>query len=351
MIPGAYVLTSELTIDGELHADVSQNIYTATVEETVAGLYCCELTLLNHGEDGYFYFDRNDFGFGSEIRFDIVIGAANQPLFQGYIMGLEAVYLEGCGSRLTILAEDKLQDLRMTRRTRTFEDVSDADVMEILAQEHSLQPAFESLSGPSYPLIAQTNLSDLAFLRQCARRLNAELWLDGSTLHIAPRAVRGTERVSIGYGAGLRSFEVRADLAHQCTECIVSGWDPSSKEAIREQADDSSVSGELNGQMSGGAILQDAFGPRPHAVVHTIPLSSAEAQAVAEARYRERARQFVCGSGVADGDPLIRVGTTLELLQLGQMFDGEYYVTRACHTYGIENGYETEFEVARTWIG
>lgn len=350
MLPGAYVLTNKLSIDGIFNADVSQNIVAATIEESIDGLYRCEIELVNFSTSQYLYFDRSAFDFGSEIEFSVGMGPQEGRLFHGFIMGLEASYINGGGTRLTILAEDRLQELRMTRRSRTFEDVSDVDAMRTVAQEHSLETDFDSFSGPTYPVLAQTNLSDLAFLRQCARRLNAELWLDGNILHLATRPSRATERVTLGYGANLQSFQVLADLAHQCTELSVSGWDVSAKEAIRESADESAISNELNGGRSGSAILQAAFGERKQSLVHTIPLSTEEATAIAEARYREKARQFVTGNGTADGNPNIRVGTTLELSQLGPLFDGEFYVVRTCHTTSIDNGYQTEFDVERASV-
>jgi hypothetical protein len=37
--------------------------------------------------------------------------------------------------------------------------------------------------GPTYKILAQVNQSDLAFLRERARTIDAELWLDGRTLN------------------------------------------------------------------------------------------------------------------------------------------------------------------------
>ena len=39
------------------------------------------------------------------------------------------------------------------------------------------------------------------------------------------RTDRNAGTINLTYGAALMSFEVRADLAHQCTEMGVSGWD------------------------------------------------------------------------------------------------------------------------------
>jgi len=351
MLPAIYTLTSQISIDGRVNNGMSANVSAATVTETVAGLYACEIELLNHDASGYLYFDRNQFNFGSKIELAVGLGAQTETLFEGFITGLEARYLDGGGSRLTILAEDALQNLRMTRRTRTFEEVTDEEVMSQIAQEHSLQTNFEELSGPTYRVLAQTNLSDLAFLRQSARRLNAELWIAGGRLHAARRSARGANRVILAYGANLRSFQGRADLAHQCTEFAVGGWDVQAKTMIRETAGASAISSELNGLNGGSAILEDAFGPRVASIVHTVPLTTAEARAVSEAEYQKKARRFVTGRGTADGNPRLRVGAILELSQLGQMFDGDYYIVQTTHSIDLDHGYTTDFEVERAGIG
>ena len=72
---------------------------------------------------------------------------------------------------------------------------------------------------------------------------------------------------------------------------------------------------------------------------------------MAKARYRERARRFLKGKGVADGNPHLRVGTTLNLSGLGPMFNGKYYVTLARHTFDVRKGYRTTFETSRPGIG
>ena len=351
MLPGTYVLTNRIALDGTFNPGVSQNVVAANVTETIDGLYACEIELLNHDISGYLYFDRHAFDFGTEIAYSVGIGPSEDVLFKGYVTGLEARYVDGGGSRLTILAEDGLQNLRMTRRTRTFEDVTDEDVMRTIAQEHSLQPRFENLAGPTHRVLAQTNLSDLAFLRECARRLNAEIWLDDGDLHVAPRSSRGSDRLQLAYGANLRTFRIRADLAHQCTELSVGGWDVQAKEGIQETAGVSTISNELNGLQGGSAILSEAFGERPASIVHTVPRTTGEARAIAQAEYQIKARRFVTGSGTADGDPAIRVGTILEISQLGAMFDGEYYIVSTCHSVDLDVGYQTEFEVERAGIG
>ena len=72
---------------------------------------------------------------------------------------------------------------------------------------------------------------------------------------------------------------------------------------------------------------------------------------MADARYRKRARRFVTGIGVTDGNPNIRVGTTIELQGIGPLFEGKYYATAVRHTFDLMHGYRTTFEVQRPGLG
>jgi phage protein D len=143
---------------------------------------------------------------------------------------------------------------------------------------------------------------------------------------------------------------VLADLAHQRTAVRVSGWDVGGKEAIDVEVGSSAIQAELNGRRAGGAVLQ-ALAPRTERVALSVPLSRQEAQAMAEARYRARARSFVRGQGMVEGSARLRVGTTVDLQNVGPYFDGPYYVTLARHSFDLLYGYRTVFQVERPGIG
>jgi phage protein D len=69
--------------------------------------------------------------------------------------------------------------------------VTDEAVIRQIAGEHGLT-ADVALTGPKHRVLAQLNQSDLAFLRDRARAVEAELWMDGSTLWARTRASRTT---------------------------------------------------------------------------------------------------------------------------------------------------------------
>jgi uncharacterized protein len=321
------------------------------VHETADGLYACEAVFANWGaaterDVGYLLFGRDTLDFGK----DFLVAFAGHTVFRGRITGLEAGFPEGSPPQLTVLAEDRLQDLRMTRRTRTFADVSDADVFRRIAGDHGLTPDLD-VTGPTHAALAQLNLSDLAFLRERARAVGAELWVDDRTLHAAPRSGRGATTATLAYGGDLRELTVLADLAEQRTSVTVTGWDVGGKSGIAESADAGALGGELGGDESGAGILGDRLAERIETVAVPVSPATAEARARAEALFRRRARRFVRGRGVATGNPRLRVGAKVTLEGLGALFSGDYYLAECRHVFDDVRGYRTEIAVERAGIG
>ena len=145
----------------------------------------------------------------------------------------------------------------------------------------------------------------------------------GSTIaRFTPRRVAAAVRHrEVHLWEDLLEFSVLADLAHQRTAVRVSGWDVGEKQAIDVEVGSSVIQAELNGRRAGSAVLQ-ALAPRTERIALAVPLSRQEAQTMAEARYRACARSFVRGQGVVDGSARLRVGTTIELQNVGALFDG-----------------------------
>lgn len=341
-----------LRVDGQDAADLAGALVGMAVAERQDGMARAELVFgawgLSGGAPGYALFDRRRLEFGRRIE----VRLGDEPVFAGRIVALEGRFpADGVGeSRLAVLAEDALQDLRMTRRSRSFENLSDDELVRRIAGEHGLQARAET-NGPTHALIAQVNQSDLALLRERALALGAELWIDGDTLHVAPRPARAGTPIVLNYGASLKAFDVRADLAGQRSRLTVGGWDVAAKRAIAESAEASVLDAELDGGDGGIALLQRSFGERADTLAHRAPASAAEARAIAEATLRQIGRRFVSGRGVAEPTPSLRTGRVVELRGLGPLFDGRYVVTEFCHRFDAQLGAATEFAVERPAIG
>lgn len=343
-------------VEGDLKGELARDLVRLEVEEDTAGLKRLSARFTAVGPaagvstERLQYLDGAAFDFGQ--RMDVSIGPARgeRTIFQGFVSGMEVEYHEGRPPEVCVFAEDRLMDLRMTRRSRTYENVTDADIASQIANDHGLRVEADA-EGPTYDVVQQWNMSDLAFLRERARLIQAEIWLQQDTLYFQTRDRRGGSEITLVQGNHLIDAQARADLAHQRTRVKVSGYDASNREAVNEEAGAEAIAAEVPAGESGVSILERAFGERVSYRVREAPLSGVEAAAWARAEFLRRARGFVTVAGITSGTPDMMVGSRLTLERMGHPFDGAgYYVTRVRHTYDLTDGHRTHFAAERATI-
>lgn len=352
-----YSARPRIEIAGEIAQDLVDGVLSLAVHEDAQGLYRCEATFGNwgsgaqaSGDVGYLYFNRQLLDFGASLKVTTGSSEAEGTIFDGRIMAIEGRFPAQSPPEILILAEDKFQDLRMGRKSRSFEDVTIEDLAGRIAREHGLAAETDA-PGPIYRVLTQLNRSDLAFLRDCARRVDAEVWIEGDTLRMQARARRETDAVSLVFGERLREASICADLAQQRSALVLGGWNVTAKAAIEVRADATCLGAELGENQSAEAVLTASLGERVERLVREVSLDDTEAQALAEADYRRRARRFLTGHAICEGDARIRVGAKVTLGSLGALFDGDYYVAEATHLFDQKQGYLTRFAVERPGLG
>jgi uncharacterized protein len=219
-----------------------------------------------------------------------------------------------------------------------------------LAREHGLK-ADVAADGPQYDVVHQANQSDLAFLRERARLVQAEVWSTGNTLHFRSRTRRQSTSLTLVQGTHLLAVRLCADLAHQRSAVVITGFDARQQRVIDEQAGAEVVDAEITGGRSGPRLVERALGATTTYRVREAALTAEEAAAWARAEMLRRGRRFVTVSGTTRGSPDMVVGSRLRLDLVGAPFDGDgYYVTRVTHTFDHHQGLRTRFEAERATL-
>ncbi len=344
-------------VDGSVVGELARDTRRLEITEANDGLrtlrvWLTGLSATDSGADEQLgYLDGRLVSFGSRLEVSIGPPDHDRAVFDGKVSGIEVSWSETSDPLIVLFAEDVLMDLRMTRRMRTYEQMSDADIARAIAGEHGLSATADA-SGPTYDVVQQWNVSDLAFLRERADRIGAEVWAQGDTLYFQRRTQRSAPDVpTLVRGADLLDVEARADLSHQRTEVAVSGYDAHQVESAKGTAGPSALGAEARGGRTGPDTLRRAFGERGTYLVLEAPLKRTEADDWAKAEMLRRARRFVTVSGVTSGSPSMTVGSRVTLDRVGTPFDGgEYYVTAVRHTYDLTQGFRTSFEAERPFI-
>jgi uncharacterized protein len=347
-------------VDGETRGELARDLLHLEVEETTRGLktLCARLLALRAGrrerEEDLLYLDGGVLDFGKALEVSIGPPGQERTIFHGRVSALEADFREHRLPEVVVFAEDDLMRLRLTRRLRTYVNETDAGIAKAIATAHGLD-ASTAADGPTYDVVQQLNQSDLAFLRDRARLVQAEIWVEDGTLNFKTRPRRTGTEVTLAEGPDLISTQIRADLAHQRRTVRVSGYDAQRQAVIDEEAGAEAIAAEIQGGRTGPRTLRGAFGERGGVGVslrvREAPLNSREAADWAKAEMLRRSRQFVTVVATTAGTPELMVGSRVTLEDVGAPFDGPgYYVTRVCHAYDLHSGHRTHFEAERPTI-
>jgi phage protein D len=344
-------------MDGQEVAALGTACFRLDTMEDDTGLSTLEAVFLNldHPTEGkpvdFLYFDRQVVDFGKKIEVAFQVTGTSTTIFQGIVTAIGGEFPEAREPELILHAEDALAPLRMRRRTRVFDNASDSDIVQQVANDAGLSPTVQ-LDGPTYAQHLQVNQSDLDMLRERTGAVDGMVILQDHALTVEQRSAAADTPIPLTNYNELLRFTVLADLAHQRTKVRVHGWDVAAKQAIHETSDNDDARGIAGpGGRTGPEILAGFWADAAEDMHLEMPASTLEARTLAKATMQRRARSFVRGRGMANGNPKMRVGTRVELIDIGAFFSGVYQLTSVRHAFDMSYGYRTHFEVSRADLG
>jgi phage protein D/phage baseplate assembly protein gpV len=287
------------------------------------------------------WIDHASLAIGTEMEILMGRGEARDRVGIGEIVALELDQRPGT-VRVIIQAFDRAHRLHRGRHVRTFQQVTDADVVSRIAQDAGLQADADSDSNQHEYLI-QDNLSDYSFLSERALLAGMELSVDDETVKFKRPNGASAQPVELSWEEGLIEFAVRLTAADQVSEVEVRGWDPGQKQAITSTVTDSQAAPSIG--VNPSDIRSSAFGSATALVTDRPVKDAAQAKAIAQAALDHATGAIVRADGRVSGNPHIRAGARIRIQGMGERLSGTYDVTSSTHVCSPSTGYETSFSV------
>ncbi|MBB4907040.1 phage baseplate assembly protein V [Actinophytocola algeriensis] len=342
---------------------------------------------------------------GSEITITGA-GPAGEALtlLTGEVTGLEA-QIRGMTQRTIVRGYTAEHRLQRARRSRSFVNVTDADVARRIATEAGLTVRDVRCSGFTHSYLAQVNQTDWEFLDARARETGCEFGVVAGEFHFHPSGGGlAAKEVAIRYPDDLISFRPRITAGNLTPDVEVRVWDPLARKAVAENVSMVSggehsprslgqrftstgrpgalgglgrvgsalASGDLGGVASGLSGLGGAggaggagsalggmlgspvgyLGPRPSATANIRsdrPFARASAMptagpTVAGAFGTAAGSTFAEAEGEVKGNAAVQPGAVLTISGVQAEFAGTWRVSRARHVFDdLEFGYRVIF--------
>src|SRR5205823_14928591 len=106
---------------------------------------------------------------GRSVTIATRVGQSQHSIFDGEVVELEPDYVPG-KQRLVVRAFDRLHRLARGQHVRSFQNVTDGDIIQTIGNEVGLQCEV-SEANEVYPYVLQDNETNLEFLRDRATSL------------------------------------------------------------------------------------------------------------------------------------------------------------------------------------
>ncbi|HEY0452644.1 phage baseplate assembly protein V [Actinophytocola sp.] len=321
----------------------------------------------------------------------------NETLIKGEVTSIEA-RCEGHLIYTIIRGYEKAHRLQRAKRSRTFVNMSDADIAEEVASAAGLDIGKIVPSRTTHDHIAQVAQTDWDFLTQRAREIGYETVVVGGEFFFRPASGRpaggglGGALGAVASAAGdllglsdkltfkknLMSFHPRISAANITPDVEVRVWDSKDARVVSSRSAATTGTATIPGQEP--ADLADSFtdgllpplpslpalppipglpkidfGTSPSNTAYVVvdrPLAfgTAAARAVEEAAKGVAdhiGSTFAEAEGDALGDPKIQAGAQVDIDGVPEQFKGKWTVTNARHVFdAAENGYHTRFWVS-----
>jgi phage protein D len=344
------VAAYEITVNGnrmppEAEVDLVQLEISEAVDEI--GMFALWLNAGEQPSGAVRWVDDNLFREGNDLRIKLGYSAPLSDMMVGDVTAVEPEFPPSGPITLTVRGYDRLHRLGHERKTRSFKNMTDSDIASQIAQERGLTADVEA-TRITHEYLLQNNQTDMEFMQERAALLRYELRVEGTRMLFRPPGESAGKASSLTYGQNLIRFSPRVSVSTQTASIKVQGWSAKQKQTVTGQASSDDVSARLGGTQLGAAVLEQIAGSAAATVVDAPPMSQEEADTSAKGWVHDAAFRYVTGDGVCLGDPSMRAGTVVEILNLGQRFSGLYYVTSATHRVSPRGGYTTAFSFRRS---
>ncbi|WP_372365482.1 phage late control D family protein [Candidatus Uabimicrobium sp. HlEnr_7] len=322
-------------------------IESAQIDEEINTPAMCVIKISNIDTEkgNWKYMESKILNLGDEITISMGIDAI-QPVFSGEIVAIDFEFSENL-STISIRGYDRLHRLQLEDKTRTFTEIKDSDLAQKIAGDWGLSNQVES-TQTVYPYLCQNNQHDLEFLLQRAKRIRYELGVDDKKLFFRKSKENSGSVASLEYKVHFSNFSPTLSTVYRGSKVKVQGWDVKNKAVISGQSSSGQKVSQMGAKSAGDSLTKKAFKKSSTTIVGENIIDATEAKTIAGAQYNASLIETVEGEGHCMGNPVIRIGKTIELLGIGRL-SGVYYVFSTTHRID-DSGYTTSFGVRRTGI-
>lgn len=228
-----------------------------------------------------------------------------------------------------LLLECKHPVFKMTlaRRSRSFHDLKDSEVLESILQEYGLQATVQATTIKRNEIV-QFDLTDWDFIQLRAESNGMVCSIDQDAVTIAPPDLGQDPVLAPVFGGSIIELDLETDARHQFDLVKATAWDFVNQEMAESESTEPAVP---QAGRTDGPGLASAIQSGEEILRHAGRGQTDDLQIWADATLLRRRLAKIKGNVIIQGNHDAKPGKQIELHGVGEQFSGRVYVSGVAH--------------------
>lgn len=352
----AYGVGCRIVVNGAEAVGLAGHVYQVVVDEQLQLPAMFAITLTDDQDRDII--NRTGLRAGADVEIFVTGQGAEGDghLVKGDVVAVECDY-DHEGSVVVVRGYAASHRLHRGRRTRTFLDSTDSDIVKRIADEARIPIGEIEATSEVHQHVTQANQTDWEFLTGRARAIGYGLGMfkgrlgfgkPGKSSEAPPATDADADAAAndaryLVFHYNLLAFHGRLSAAEQVAKVEVRGWNQDKKEPVVARASGGTVSADL--KVTDPSRLARTFGDPTYVAVTTPVSSEREAGDAARALAERIGSAFAEADGTSVGSTVLHAGTAVRVSRVTKDFDGAYVLSHTRHVIdGL--GYRTHFTIS-----
>jgi len=356
--------STSVRVNGEGGDSLYRCIQSITVDEDIeaGSSFSIQLSACREDDGSYPYIGDDNLEFWNRVSIYAAFPAQTEVVIDGYISNVTiSTDPDADSATVEILGVDASAEMNLVDKRKVWKGKSYEDIAREVIGQYKLKPVIAEVADstasanvPPHP-VAQRG-TDLAFVRELARRKGYEFFVQGGSAYFRPAQLTGTPQklIAVNFGNQTNCTRISIDAdGTKPTEAEIQFIDPMTGEipdppVLEKESGLPALGARTLSQMRGAAGMPQArLAPRRLGC-----MTRAQAKDYAIGVLRRNA-WCVTATGHLDGLRYGRVLRTRKLVTVkgvGASRNGVYYVRKVRHQLTART-YDMDFELVRNAVG
>ncbi len=292
--------------------------------------------------------DTNDFEPGNTIKIAAGYKDDEKTIFEGVVVKHNLKITGDNYSRLYIECRDQAMAMAIGRKNANYIDSKDSAIFTKLVGNYSGLSVSTDDTNTEHGEIVQYYCSDWDFLISRAEVNGFVVIVDDSDVSVKAPDVAGNPALKVTYGQDLMEFHAEIDARNQYSKVSGVSWDPSQLKVVEQVAAIETLNDQGNFKAADLAKVSKLTELK---LQTPVKMETSALKDWAKSQQIKAGLAKVTGRMKFQGSAKVKVGTTIELLGVGDRFSGNVFVSGVKHT--IEEGdwlTEVDFGLSPAWF-